>query len=85
MLPFANLGGDPTQLYFSDGITQDMTDRLMRFRVLSVIGLDSSVLGQNTTPDVEAIRAATNADFLVSGSIRRSETRIRIRISVRLT
>lgn len=83
VLPFANLGGDPTQQYFSDGITQDITDRLTRFRVLSVIGLDSSVFGQNTTPDVEAIRASTNADFLVSGSIRRSETRIRI--SVRLT
>lgn len=83
VLPFANLGGDPTQQYFSDGITQDITDRLTRFRVLSVIGLDSSVMGQNTTLDVDAIRAATNADFLVSGSIRRSDTRIRI--SVRLT
>ncbi len=83
VLPFANLGGDTSQQYFSDGITQDITDRLTRFRVLSVIGLDSSVFGQNTTPDVEAIRAATDADFLVSGSIRRSE--IRIRISVRLT
>lgn len=30
------------------------------------IGLDSSVFRQNTTPDVEAIRASTNADFLVS-------------------
>ena len=82
VLPFANLADDPTQRYFSDGITQDITDRLTRFRVLSVIGLDSSTLGQNPTPNVEAIRASTNADFLVSGSIRRSETRIRI--SVRL-
>ncbi len=83
VLPFANLGGDPTQQYFSDGITQDITDRLTRFRVLSVIGVDSTFIGQTATPDVDAIRAATNADFLVSGSIRRSETRIRI--SVRLT
>ena len=83
VLPFANLAGDPTQQYFSDGITQGITDRLTRFRVLSVIGLDSSALGQNPTPNVEAIRASTKADFLVSGSIRRSETRISI--SVRLT
>ena len=83
VLPFTNLGGNLTQQYFSDGITQDITDRLTRFRMLSVIGLDSSVFGQTTTPDVEAIRSSTNADFLVSGSIRRSKTRLRI--SVRLT
>ncbi len=83
VLPLADLGGDPTQQYFCDGITQDITDRLTRFRVLCVIGLDSAALGQNTTPNVEAIRASTNADFLVSGSIRRSKTRIRI--AVRLT
>ena len=42
VLPFANLGGDPDQQYFSDGIMQDITDRLTRFRVLSVIAVDSA-------------------------------------------
>ena len=38
VLPFENLSGDPDQQYFSDGITGDITDRLVRFRKLSVIG-----------------------------------------------
>ncbi len=83
VLPFANLGGDPDQQYFSDGIAQDITDRLTRFRVLSVIAVDSSLAGQSSVPDVEKVRAATDADFVISGSVRRSDSRIRI--SVRLT
>src|SRR6516165_3933497 len=31
VLPFANLGGDPQQDYFSDGITEDITTELSRF------------------------------------------------------
>jgi len=34
VLPFADLGGDPGQQYFSDGITRDITDRLTRFRAI---------------------------------------------------
>ncbi|CAN1498565.1 invasion protein regulator [Paracoccaceae bacterium] len=83
VLPFANLGGDPDQQYFSDGITQDITDRLTRFQVLSVIAVDSALAGQGPVPDVERIRAATDANFVISGSVRRSDSRIRI--SVRLT
>lgn len=83
VLPFANLSGDPDQQFFTDGITQDVTNRLTRFRVLSVIGLDSTLLGQQTTPDISTIKTALGASFLVSGSIRRSDSRIRI--SVRLT
>lgn len=83
VLPFANLGGDPDQQYFSDGIAQDITDRLTRFREFSVIAVDSSLAGPGSAPDVERIRAATDADFVISGSVRRSDTRIRI--SVRLT
>ncbi len=78
VLPFDNLSGDPEQQYFSDGITQDIIDRLVRFRVLSVIGIDSNSMPQNATPDIDAIQAAQGADFVVTGNIRRSESRIRI-------
>ncbi len=83
VLPFDNLSGDPEQQYFSDGITQDIIDRLTRFRMLSVIGHDSAFLFRSATPDFDAIRRSLGAGFLVSGNIRRSETRIRI--SARLT
>ena len=83
VLPFDNLSGDPAQQYFSDGITQDIIDRLTRFRMLSVIGHDSAFAFRSETPDFGAIRRTLGAGFLVSGNIRRSETRLRI--SARLT
>ena len=78
VLSFDNLSGDPQQQYFSDGITQDIIDRLVRFRVLSIIGIDSNSMLQGVTPDIDAIQAAQGADFVVTGNIRRSESRIRI-------
>ena len=83
VLPFANLGGDPDQQYFSDGIAQDITDRLARFRELTVIGLDRLALGANPAPDADWLRQTIGADFIVSGSIRRSDDRIRV--AARLT
>jgi len=83
VLPFDNLSGDPDQQYFSDGITADIIDRLTRFRMLSVIGHDSSFVFRSQAPDIDAIRHKLGASFLVSGNIRRSDTRIRI--SARLT
>ena len=41
VLPFVNMSGDPEQQYFSDGITEDIIDRLSRFRMLDVIGWHS--------------------------------------------
>ncbi len=78
VLPFENLSGDPEQQYFSDGITQDIMDRLTRFRVLSVIGIDSSFMERSAVLDIDAIRTSLGADFLVSGNVRRSGSRIRI-------
>ena len=37
VLPFANLDGDPSQQYFADGIVEDITTELSRFRELFVI------------------------------------------------
>lgn len=42
VLPFANLGGDPQQEYFADGITEDVITALLRFRWFSVIGRNAS-------------------------------------------
>jgi len=78
VLPFDNLSGDPEQQYFSDGITEDIIDRLTRFRVLAVIGKHSAFTFRGNAPDFGAIRDKLNAEFVVTGSIRRSQTRIRI-------
>ena len=42
VLPFTNMSGDPGQLYFSDGITEDIITELARFRELLVIARNST-------------------------------------------
>ena len=78
VLPFENLSGDPEQQYFSDGITGDITDRLLRFRKFAVIGQHSASAFRGAAADFTAIRDRLMADFAVTGSVRRAGERIRI-------
>ena len=38
VLPFANIGGDPEQEYFADGVTESLTTDLSRISGAFVIG-----------------------------------------------
>jgi len=78
VLPFENLSGDLEQQYFSDGITGDIADRLARFRKFAVIGQHSSSAFRGAAPNFPAIHEKLKADFVVTGSVRRAEDRIRI-------
>ena len=78
VLPFENLSGDADQQYFSDGIAGDIADRLARFRTFAVIGKHSSAAFRGAAPDFSAIQEKLKADFVVTGSVRRSGERIRI-------
>lgn len=42
VLPFLNLSNDPQQDYFADGITEDITTELSRFKAFFVISRNSS-------------------------------------------
>jgi TolB-like protein len=76
VLPFEDLNSDPSQQYFSDGISQDIADRLTKFRVLSVIGHHSSFTFRDRHPLMSEIREKLKADYVVTGSIRKSDSRI---------
>ena len=80
MLPFENQGGDPDQQYFSDGMTEDITDRLTRFRALSIIGQHAAQSFRAGPPIFPIIRERLKADFVVTGSVRRLGDRIRIAV-----
>jgi len=75
VLPFENLSSDANQQYFSDGVAGEITDRLARFRKFAVIGKHSSAAFRGATPDFSAVREKLKADFVVTGSVRRSEAR----------
>lgn len=71
ILPFTNLGDDPAQAYFSEGISTDIATELSRFRQFTV---------RSVKPGNDG---AAGADYAADGSVRRLGNRIRI--SVRLT
>lgn len=78
VLPFENMSGDPSQEYFSDGITDDIITELGRFGELHVIARNSSFMFKGRTIDAPTIARQLSADYLLDGSIRRAGNRVRI-------
>ena len=78
VLPFSNLSGDPNQEYLSDGITEDVISGLSRFSDLSVIARNSSFSYKGRSVDVREAGHQLGVRYLVEGSVRRFDDRIRI-------
>jgi adenylate cyclase len=82
VLPFENLSGDPEQQYFSDGITDDIITEVSRFRQLFVIARNSSFVFRGKQVDVAEIGRRLGVHYLVEGSVRRVDDRIRINVQL---
>ncbi len=82
VLPFTNLSGDEEQQYFADGIAEDVTTGLSRFRTLRVIGRSSSFGYQSRDPHPLDAETRLGASFLVRGSVRRSGDRLRVSVQL---
>jgi TolB-like protein/DNA-binding SARP family transcriptional activator len=78
VLPFTNLSSDPEQQYFSDGITEDIITELSRYRSLFIIARNSSFQFRGTSVDVETVRRALGVRYIVEGSVRKADRRIRV-------
>jgi adenylate cyclase len=78
VLPFENMSGDPEQVYFSDGITEDIITALSRFSSLFVIARNSSFAYKGRTVDIVQIGRELNVRYVLEGSIRKAGSRIRV-------
>jgi TolB-like protein/Tfp pilus assembly protein PilF len=78
VLRFTNLSGDPTQDYFADGIVEDIVTGLSRISGLFVIGSNSSFRYGSGTHDLSKIGREFGCRYLVQGSVRKADSRIRI-------
>jgi TolB-like protein/Tfp pilus assembly protein PilF len=76
VLPFANLSGDPSQSYFSDGMAEEVRSALSATGGLEVVARTSSEMLRNA----DAISAAKRLDVanVVTGSVRRSPSTVRV-------
>ncbi len=80
VLPFDNMGGDPGQGYFSDGITHDIISALSKFSGLTVIAGGSSFRQRAAGADPDLLRLTRDlgVGYVLEGGVRRGESRIRI-------
>jgi TolB-like protein/Flp pilus assembly protein TadD len=78
VLPFENLGGDPQQEYFADGLAQEVLDRLGRVPGLTVIARSSSFSFKGKNVDSKTIAERLGVTTLLEGSVRRVGNRLKL-------
>ncbi|HUP95905.1 MAG TPA: winged helix-turn-helix domain-containing protein, partial [Burkholderiales bacterium] len=80
VLPFTNLGNDPSQEYFSDGLTEEMITQISRLSPgrLGVIARTSSMRFKCSTKLASEIGRELAVDYLLEGSVRFAGDHIRI-------
>ena len=78
VLPLDNLSGDPSQEYFSDGMTDELITDLAKVSSLRVISRTSVMRYKGTKKGLPDIARELNVDAIIEGSIVRSGKRVRI-------
>jgi TolB-like protein len=83
VLPFTNLSSDPEQDYFSIGITEDIVARLSGSVLLSVAAQDTLQIHDSDTEGFKRQAQQHGINFLLTGSVRRADQRLRIVATLR--
>ncbi len=78
VLPFVDMSAAKDQEYFSDGLTEELTDALARVPGLSVAARTSSSAYKGKQQDIRDIGARLKVGMIIEGSVRRSGQRLRI-------
>jgi len=78
VLPFANITGDPENEYFCDGMTEQLITNLSRVPELKVIARTSVMRYKNTEKDIRQISKELDVKYVLEGSIRKADQRVRI-------
>jgi serine/threonine protein kinase/Flp pilus assembly protein TadD len=78
VLPFQNLSGDPQNEYFSDGTTEEIITKLSKISNLEVASRTSVARFKGTQEDVKQIGKELGVRYILEGSVRKAENRVRI-------
>jgi len=78
VLPFQNLGGDPKEQYFSDGITEELTNALGQNTALRVIAWDTASKYRDNGESAADIGKALNVANVLTGKILRQGDEVRV-------
>jgi len=80
VLPFENLTNDPSQEFFSDGMTEETIAQLGRLNSprLGIIARTSAMKYKHSGKSVREIGHELGSDYVLEGSIRREGSRVRV-------
>ncbi len=78
VLPFVNMSTDPENEYFSDGITEEILNALVKVDGLKVTSRTSSFSFKNKNLDAREIGRQLNVSTILEGSVRRAGNKVRI-------
>jgi TolB-like protein len=82
VLPFANIGGDPEQDYFADGVTESLTTDLSRISGAFVVGRSTAFSYKGKSPDLRQIGRELNVRYVLEGSVQRGGNRMRVNVQL---
>ncbi|MEH2504031.1 TolB-like protein [Bradyrhizobium sp. AZCC 1578] len=78
VLPFENMSGDPEQEYFADGMVEEITAALSRFKWLFVIARNSSFTYKGKAVNVKQVGRELGVRYVLEGSVRKAAGKVRI-------
>jgi TolB-like protein/class 3 adenylate cyclase len=82
VLPFANIGGDPEQEHFVDGVTESLTTDLSRIRGSFVIGRNTAFTFKGKAVDLKQIGRELNVRYVLEGTVQRGGNRMRVNVQL---
>ncbi len=82
VLPFANLSGEPSNEYFSDGLSEELLNVLSRINGIRVAARTSAFSFKGTQATVAEIGSKLNVSSVLEGSIRFAGNRIRVNVQL---
>jgi TolB-like protein/class 3 adenylate cyclase len=82
VLPFANIGGDPEQEHFVDGVTESLTTDLSRIRGSFVIGRNTAFTYKGKAVDLKSIGRELSVRYVLEGSVQRGGGRMRVNVQL---
>lgn len=78
VLPFVNVSESQDTEYFSDGLTEELQNLIVRLGEFRVVSLSSTYRLKETTLDYPTIAQRLGVDVILHGSVRRATDRARI-------
>jgi TolB-like protein/class 3 adenylate cyclase len=82
VLPLANLGGNPEQEYFVDGVTESLTTDLSRINGAFVIARNTAFTFKGKAVDVKKLGRELNVRYVLEGSVQRAGNRLRVNVQL---